>query len=457
MTGRSCVMMGSLSSFSVREVLDVVALSRQHTVVELQREDGGRLTSFNLKGGHLVQGESDEQPRQALGIALRAPATCTFKVFRLDDSSTYRSYGQVEQLLTDEATLHNYAVVPEQAPADPSPSVAVMPSAPPVITPPAPAAALQHAPDTIPPASMTTTPMAAATVTPIAPDDRRVSRMPAAVRDMKTRMAVPAAPGLSIAIASPEGGVGKTTISLNLGISLAQRGLRVIVVDADVNGDLLSLINQRAVVSVGAYDVLDDPGQLEAALRATKVHGLRLLPASGRDVPESAFRPAERAEKWRALVREAQRLAEVVIVDCPAGVTHTTAEILQSVTHVLGVFQAETVASRSFEMFERGLASLGDRERPVVAGVVVNMLRKDAASARAYEALIAADPSRRVLETAITRSEAFEEAAAAATPVRLHSGEASRKMAWLFDNLAAELVSRLPLGQSPADNSAFLL
>jgi chromosome partitioning protein len=299
--------------------------------------------------------------------------------------------------------------------------------------------------------------MAAATVTPIAPDDRRVSRMPAAVRDMKTRMAVPAAPGLSIAIASPKGGVGKTTISLNLGISLAQRGLRVIVVDADVNGDLLSLINQRAVVSVGAYDVLDDPGQLEAALRATKVHGLRLLPASGRDVPESAFRPAERAEKWRALVREAQRLAEVVIVDCPAGVTHTTAEILQSVTHVLGVFQAETVASRSFEMFERGLASLGDRERPVVAGVVVNMLRKDAASARAYEALIAADPSRRVLETAITRSEAFEEAAAAATPVRLHSGESSRKMAWLFDNLAAELVSRLPLGQSPADTSAFLL
>jgi hypothetical protein len=71
--------------------------------------------------------------------------------------------------------------------------------------------------------------------------------------------------------------------------------------------------------------------------------------------------------------------------------------------------------------------------------------------------LIAADPSRRVLETAITRSEAFEEAAAASTPVRLHGGEGSRKMAWLFDNLAAELVSRLPLGQSPADHGAFLL
>src|SRR4029079_16622808 len=97
------------------------------------------------------------------------------------------------------------------------------------------------------PASIVT-PMAPATVTSIAPDDRRVSRMPGTVRESKMRMPVPAAPGLSLAIASPKGGVGKTTISLNLGISLAHRGLRVIVIDGDINGDLLSLINQRSVV-----------------------------------------------------------------------------------------------------------------------------------------------------------------------------------------------------------------
>jgi chromosome partitioning protein len=458
MNGRSCVMMGSLTNFSVREVLDVMALSRQHTVIELHREDGGRLTAINLKGGHLVQGESDSNPRQSLGIALRAPESCTFQVYRLDDGNSYKSFGQLEQLLSDESALRADAATASPPPAaEPAPPMPVVPPAPAVVASPPPAAAAQPVAESAPSAPATVTPMASATVTPIAPDERRVSRMPGAGRDTKMRMPVPAAPGLSLAIASPKGGVGKTTISLNLGISLAHRGLRVIVIDGDVNGDLLSLINQRSVVKVGSYDLLEDPGQLEEALRATKVHGLRLLPASGREMPASAFAAADRTDKWRALIREAQRLADVVIVDCPAGVTHSTAEILQSVTHVLGVFQAETVASRSFEMFERGLASFGERERPVVAGVVVNMLRKDAASVRAYEMLISADPSRRVLETAITRSEAFEEAAAAATPVRLHGGDASRKMAWLFDNLAAELVSRLPLGQSPADNSAFLL
>jgi chromosome partitioning protein len=456
MTGRSCVMTGSLSNFSVREVLDVIALSRQHTVIELHREDGGRLTSINLKGGHLVQGESDSNPRQALGLALRAPESCTFQVFRLDDGSSYKSFGQLEQLLSDESALRVDAAPPRlEPPADAPAPIATVPLA---------VASLVTAPEPPPPVAESTpppvatvTPMAAATITPIAPDDRRVSRMPGTARESKMRMPVPAAPGLSLAIASPKGGVGKTTISLNLGISLAHRGLRVIVIDGDINGDLLSLINQRSVVKLGTYDLLEDPGQLEEALRATKVHGLRLLPAAGREIAGAAFAAADRTDKWRALVREAQRLADVVIVDCPAGVTHCAAEVLQSVTHVLGVYQAETVASRSFEMFERGLASFGENDRPVVVGIVVNMLRKDVASVRAYEALISNDSSRRVLETAITRSDAFEEAAAAATPVRLHGGEASRKMAWLFDNLAAEIVSRLPLGQSPADQGAFLI
>jgi cellulose biosynthesis protein BcsQ len=208
------------------------------------------------------------------------------------------------------------------------------------------------------------------------------------------------------------------------------------------------LINQRGSAEIGTYDLLRNPGQLDRALRRTVVHGLQILPASNRDLREALI-AVDRTTGWRGLIRRTMGLADVVIVDCPAGMSHTTLEILQSVSHVLGVFQAETVASRSFEMFERGLDTLGESERPAVAGVVVNMLRQEPASARAYESLVAGDASRLVFQTAITRSEAFEEAAAAATPVRLHSGDASRKMAWLFDNLAAEVASRLRLAQPP--------
>ena len=402
MEGRSYVMMGSLSSFTLREVLDVVGLSRQHTVIELHEDDGSKVASINLKGGHLVQGASDEHdPREVLGRALEASASRTFHVFRLDDADSYHSYGRLVDLLEAEATTTPAAAVTAKPVSKPAPVLAA--------------------------------------VAPVAPEKRPVE---------PTRAAAPAA-GVSLAVASPKGGAGKTTIALNLGISLARRGLRVIVIDADVNGDLLSLINARGSVEVGSYDLLQDPGQLESALRRTVVQGLQVLPAVGREFPKSALMAVDRTAQWSGLIRRALALADVVLVDCPAGMSHAALHVLQSVSHVLGVFQAETVASRSFEMFERALDTLAEGDRPKVAGVVVNMLRDSAASTGAYRQLVAADASRSVLKTAIRRSDAFDEAAAAATPVLLHGADASRKVAWLFDNLASELASRLPVDKAP--------
>lgn len=120
-----------------------------------------------------------------------------------------------------------------------------------------------------------------------------------------------------IVVTSGKGGVGKTTTTANLSMTLARRGRKVAVVDADFglrNLDLLLGLENRVVYT--AVDVLSGQCRLEQALVKDKRQpNLVLLPAA-----QNRTKDAVNPDQMKQLVLALAQTYEYVFVDCPAGI-----------------------------------------------------------------------------------------------------------------------------------------
>ncbi len=120
-----------------------------------------------------------------------------------------------------------------------------------------------------------------------------------------------------IVITSGKGGVGKTTLTANLGVALAKMGRQVALVDADFhlrNLDLLLGLEKRIVY--GVLDVLAGECRLEQALIKDKRQpGLVLLPVSQKRTQELVT-----PEQMKSLLNTLAQTYDYVLIDSPPGI-----------------------------------------------------------------------------------------------------------------------------------------
>lgn len=120
-----------------------------------------------------------------------------------------------------------------------------------------------------------------------------------------------------IVVTSGKGGVGKTTCTANLGMTLAQKGRKVVVVDADFglrNLDLLLGLENRIVYT--ALEVIYGECKLEQALVKDKRQPrLSLLPAA-----QSRMKDSVNPEQMKQLIGQLASKYDYVLIDSPAGI-----------------------------------------------------------------------------------------------------------------------------------------
>ncbi|HEY9632353.1 MAG TPA: septum site-determining protein MinD [Coleofasciculaceae cyanobacterium] len=146
-----------------------------------------------------------------------------------------------------------------------------------------------------------------------------------------------------IVITSGKGGVGKTTVTANLGMAIARLGRRVALVDADFglrNLDLLLGLENRVVYT--AIDVLSGQCRLEQALvKDKRQEGVVLLPAA-----QSRTKEVVSPDQMKKLVGALAEKYEYVIVDSPAGIERGFQNAIAAAQEALIVTTPEIAAVR---------------------------------------------------------------------------------------------------------------
>jgi flagellar biosynthesis protein FlhG len=158
--------------------------------------------------------------------------------------------------------------------------------------------------------------------------------------------------GRILSIGGGKGGVGKSVVAGNLSVALAQEGLRVVLVDAD-----LGAANQHTLFGVarpgpGLQGFLDGSlPDLDAAAVETGVENLRLVPGTA-GVIGAANIPAARRDKLLRHVRALQ--ADVVVVDVGAGVSFNVLDLFDVADLRLVVLTPQLTSAQNAYAFLKG-------------------------------------------------------------------------------------------------------
>ncbi len=172
--------------------------------------------------------------------------------------------------------------------------------------------------------------------------------------------------GRAIVVTSGKGGVGKTTTTANLGTALAERGARVVLVDADVglrNLDIVLGLESR--VKHHLLDVLEERVSLDEALVPGKhSESLFLLAAA-----QSREKDDVETAKMIALISSLRERFDYVLIDCPAGIELGFKNAVAGADEAIVICTPEVAAVRDVD---RVVGLLGNRFRPQL---VINRLR----------------------------------------------------------------------------------
>src|SRR5512139_190449 len=222
---------------------------------------------------------------------------------------------------------------------------------------------------------------------------------------------------MSVSIANQKGGVGKTTIAINLAAALAMRGRRTLLIDMDPQSNSSMSYLDIRTVERSLYDVLSDAQcSLSDVIVESNVSNLRVAPARIALAKLEAKLVGEMDAHFRLKDRldPIREDYEFIVIDCPPTLGLLTANALVASSHLLVPIQSSYFALEGTDDLLETVEKVRSRANPhlQILGVLITMHDRRTSLARDIRSQIVRVFGNKVFHTVITKSVRLEESPA---------------------------------------------
>jgi len=270
----------------------------------------------------------------------------------------------------------------------------------------------------------------------------------------------------SIAMMNTKGGVGKSTLVMAVAETMsAHHGKNVLVVDSDAQSSVSSML--MTVSSL--YKLQSEAATIVDYLHGTVLKGetvewpkfivrdvsdvedartVFLLPSDmqltlfEREVSKESLHPRLRSV-IAALLSEIRKVFDVVLIDCPPGLSILTESWLREADFHISPTKADYVSVCGLEVFRRFKSLNPEMGFAENLGVIVNMKEANSASDEEYHRWLADNPANRCFAHAIPRLNVLQDAARFQPEQRSYLAKYPGHIGAAVRMLTEEILSRL--------------
>jgi chromosome partitioning protein len=212
--------------------------------------------------------------------------------------------------------------------------------------------------------------------------------------------------------ANQKGGVAKTTTTLNLGVALFEKGMRVLAIDLDPQGNLtMSQGWNPDEIERSMFDVLVHKLPISEIIRTHEIDvGVASIDLAGAELALSSMIGRERALE-KALV-EVQEKYDYILIDTPPSLGLLTINAFTAADGVIVPVQCEYLSLRGLVQLENTLSMIRENLNPRVEiqGILPTMFDKRLLHSREAVEILKENFGDLVLRTKIRKTVRYAEA-----------------------------------------------